>query len=213
MLLDPPPEVPAAGGRGWTRMLMILPMAAGAAAMGLMMGMQRGGVMTYVVGGMYGISILGMIAVMAVNQTGPGKREMIEARRQYMRRLAQLRAQVRATVRQQREAIHYRHPDPDSLWSTVTSGRLWERRRGDADFSVVRIGLGPQEVATPLIPPQTRRWTSWSRCARWRCAGSSPPTRWCPTCRWRSPCATSPTSTCAVPTTPYGGWSARWWPS
>ncbi|MEV4722104.1 type VII secretion protein EccCa [Micromonospora humida] len=156
VLLDPPPEVPAAGGRGWTRMLMILPMAAGAAAMGLMMGMQRGGVMTYVVGGMYGISILGMIAVMAVNQTGPGKREMIEARRQYMRRLAQLRAQVRATVRQQREAIHYRHPDPDSLWSTVTSGRLWERRRGDADFSVVRIGLGPQEVATPLIPPQTR---------------------------------------------------------
>ncbi|GHJ05928.1 hypothetical protein TPA0907_02950 [Micromonospora humidisoli] len=44
VLLDPPPEVPAAGGRGWTRMLMILPMAAGAAAMGLMMGMQRGGV-------------------------------------------------------------------------------------------------------------------------------------------------------------------------
>lgn len=156
VILDPPPEVPAAGGRGWTRMLMILPMAAGAAAMGLMMGMQRGGVMTYVVGGMYGVSILGMIAVMVVNQSGPGKREMIESRRQYLRRLAQLRAQVRNTVRQQREAIHYRHPDPDSLWSTVTSGRLWERRRGDADFSVVRIGLGPQEVATPLIPPQTR---------------------------------------------------------
>ena len=98
VILDPPPEVPAAGGRGWTRMLMILPMAAGAAAMGLMMGMQRGGVMTYVVGGMYGVSILGMIAVMVVNQSGPGKREMIESRRQYMRRLAQLRAQVRNTV-------------------------------------------------------------------------------------------------------------------
>ncbi|RKN17934.1 type VII secretion protein EccCa [Micromonospora musae] len=156
VLLDPPPEVPPAGGRGWTRMLMILPMAAGAAAMGLMMGMQRGGVMTYVVGGMYGVSILGMIAVMVVNQSGPGKKEMIESRRQYMRRLAQLRAQVRATIRQQREALHYRHPDPDALWSTVTSGRLWERRRGDADFGVVRIALGPQEVATPLVPPQSR---------------------------------------------------------
>ena len=54
VLLDPPPEVPPAGGKGWTRMLMILPMGAGAAAMGLMMGVQRGGPMTYVAGSMYG---------------------------------------------------------------------------------------------------------------------------------------------------------------
>jgi S-DNA-T family DNA segregation ATPase FtsK/SpoIIIE len=156
VLLDPPPEVPTATGKAWTRMLMVLPMAAGAAAMGLMMGVQRGGPLIYVAGAMYGVSILGMIGVMAVNQAGPGKREMIETRRQYMRRLSQLRAQVRAAIRQQREAIHYRHPDPAELWSLVGGARLWERRRGDADFSVVRIGLGPQEVATALVPPQTR---------------------------------------------------------
>jgi S-DNA-T family DNA segregation ATPase FtsK/SpoIIIE len=156
VLLDPPPEVPNAVGKGWTRMLTILPMAAGAGAMGLMMGVQRGGPLTYVAGGMYGISILGMIAVMVTSQSGPGKREMIESRRQYMRKLTQQRAQVRNTIRQQREAIHYRHPNPDALWSTASSGRLWERRRGDADFGVVRIGLGPQEIATPLVPPQTR---------------------------------------------------------
>ncbi len=156
VLLDPPPEVPNAAGRTWQRMLMVLPMAAGAGAMGLMMGVQRGGALTYVAGGMYGVSILGMIAMMATQQAGPGKREMIEARRQYMRRLSQLRAQIRHTIRAQRDAIHYRHPEPSALWSTVTSGRLWERRRGDADFTVVRIGLGSQEVATPLIPPQTR---------------------------------------------------------
>jgi S-DNA-T family DNA segregation ATPase FtsK/SpoIIIE len=156
VLLDPPPEIPEATGRAWTRMLMILPMAAGAAAMGLMMGVGRGGPLTYVAGGMYGVSILGMIAVMAVNQSGPGKREMMAARRQYLRRLAQLRAQVRHTIGLHRAAIHYRHPHPDALWSTASSGRLWERRRGDADFGVVRIGLGPQEIATPLIPPQTR---------------------------------------------------------
>jgi DNA segregation ATPase FtsK/SpoIIIE, S-DNA-T family len=156
VLLDPPPEIPPPGGKAWTRMLMILPMGAGAAAMGLMMGVGRGGPLTYVAGGMYGVSILGMIAMMAVNTTGPGKREMIEARRQYMRRLAQLRAQVRASIRQQREAIHYRHPEPDALWPMVGGGRLWERRRGDADFTVVRIAVGPQEVATRLVPPQTR---------------------------------------------------------
>jgi S-DNA-T family DNA segregation ATPase FtsK/SpoIIIE len=106
---------------------------------------------------MYGVSILGMIAVQFATQSGgPSKREMVEARRQYMRRLSQLRAQVRATIREQREAISYRHPEPDALWSTVSSFRLWERRRADGDFGVVRIGTGPQEIATRLVPPQTR---------------------------------------------------------
>ncbi|MEV6306872.1 type VII secretion protein EccCa [Actinoplanes sp. NPDC051861] len=156
VLLDPPPEVPPPSGKGWTRMMMILPMGAGAAAMGLMMGAGRGGPITYVAGAMYGISTLGMIAMMATSTTGPGKREMIESRRQYLRHLARLRVQVRAAIRQQREALYYRNPDPATLWSLTDSGRLWERRRGDADFTVVRIAVGPQEVATRLIPPQTR---------------------------------------------------------
>jgi S-DNA-T family DNA segregation ATPase FtsK/SpoIIIE len=156
VILDPPTELPTPKGQAWSRLLMVLPMAAGATAMGLMMGVNHGGPLTYVAGGMYGVSILGMIAMMAMNQGGPGKRAMIEARRQYLRRLAQLRAQVRGTIRQQREAVQYRHPEPAMLWSTTTGARLWERRRGDPDFGVVRIGLGPQEIATRLVPPQTR---------------------------------------------------------
>ena len=156
ILLEPPPELPDAAGRSWARLLSMLPMAAGTAAMGLMMSQGRGGPITYVAGGMYGISTLGMMATMVAGQSGPGKREMIEARRQYMRRLSSQRAQVRGVIRRQRDAVHYRHPDPDALWSTVGSGRLWERRRGDADFAVVRLGLGPQALSTPLIPPQTR---------------------------------------------------------
>ncbi|KHD76633.1 type VII secretion protein EccC [Actinoplanes utahensis] len=154
--LDPPPEIPPPEGKGWSRMLMILPMGAGAAAMGLMMGTQQRGPIAYVAGAMYGVSMLGMMAMMATNTGGPGKREMIEARRQYLRHLSQLRAQVRATIRQQREALYYRNPDPATLWTFTDSGRLWERRRGDADFTVVRIAVGPQEVATRLVPPQTR---------------------------------------------------------
>jgi S-DNA-T family DNA segregation ATPase FtsK/SpoIIIE len=137
--------------------MTILPMAAGTAAMGLMMGAGRSGPLAYVAGGMYGVSVLGMIGMQIFNQsTGQTKQQMVEARRQYMRRLSQQRAKVRTTIRQQREALYYRHPDPDTLWSTVASARLWERRRSDADFGVVRIGLGPQEILTPLIPPQTR---------------------------------------------------------
>jgi S-DNA-T family DNA segregation ATPase FtsK/SpoIIIE len=157
LILDPPPEAPQPSGKNWQRMMMIMPMAAGGAAMGLMMGSQRGGPLAYVAGGMYGVSIIGMIAAQLANQGGTAsKREMIEARRQYMRRLSQLRAGVRTTIERQREAMFYQHPAPETLWSTAASARLWERRRSDGDFGVVRIGMGPQEIATPLVPPQTR---------------------------------------------------------
>jgi S-DNA-T family DNA segregation ATPase FtsK/SpoIIIE len=158
VILDPPPELPdAGGGRSWGRMVMLMPMAAGGAAMGLMMGAQRPGPLSYVAGGMYGVSMLGMIAsqLSSMGNT-PSKRDMAETRRQYLRRLSQQRAQVLATIRRQREALAYRHPEPQAVWAVTADGRRWERRRDDADFGVVRVGLGPQELATPLVPPQTR---------------------------------------------------------
>ena len=79
----------------------------------------------------------------------PKKAEMTAARRDYLRHLAVLRRKVRDTADHQREGLHYRHPDPTTLWSVVGSFRLWERRPGDGDFGVVRIGLGPQATRFP----------------------------------------------------------------
>ncbi|SFB40569.1 DNA segregation ATPase FtsK/SpoIIIE, S-DNA-T family [Amycolatopsis marina] len=159
VLLEPPPENPSPGNRSWGRLLMILPMLGMAGGMTLMMGAGRGaGPIMYIAGGLMGIGILGMIGFQVLSQQGQGasKQEMVLNRRRYMRRLSQLRAQVRDTVSRQREAMFYRHPDPDRLWSTVQSGRLWERRKGDWDFTVARIGVGSQELATPLVPPETK---------------------------------------------------------
>ena len=39
------------------------------------------------------------------------------------------------------------------LWGEAMSRRVWERRATDADFGVVRVGLGPQSLATPLVAP------------------------------------------------------------
>ena len=161
VVLEPPPEIPNAAGKGWSRMLMIMPMAAGAAAMGLMMGVQRGGPLAYVAGGMYGVSTLGMIAAQVAGQAGgQSKRDMIDARRQYMRRLSQLRAQVRTTIRQQREAIFYRHPDPQSLWST-------QRQRAAVGAAPIRSGFRccthrpwparTRDPADPAADPAGRR--------------------------------------------------------
>ncbi|GHE14693.1 type VII secretion protein EccCa [Klenkia taihuensis] len=156
VVVDPPPELPGAAGRRWTQVLMVLPMLAGAGAMALLFTGGRGGPLGYLAGGLLGVSALGMVVMMVANSGGTSKAEMAEARRGYLRHLALHRQKVRANAVQQRRAMLYRHPDPDQLWVTAASHRLWERRRDHADFGVVRIGIGPLALATPIVPPQTR---------------------------------------------------------
>ncbi|MGL5866907.1 MAG: type VII secretion protein EccCa [Dermatophilaceae bacterium] len=155
--LEPPPEIPPPSSQRWMQMLMIVPMIAGAAAMALMMSGRSGGMLMYVAGGLFGVSMLGMILVQIVNQGGgPSKLEMALTRREFMRQLAQQRRAVRSTARDQRRAASYRHPAPDRLWATAASFRLWERRSDDPDFGVLRLGLGPQQLATRIVPPETK---------------------------------------------------------
>src|SRR5207249_2805182 len=118
-------------------------------------GNQRGP-LQWVVGLMFGVSALGMLATSWGQDSGPKKAELMARRRDYMRYLASLRRRARRAVREQREAAFYQHPDPEKLWSTAASSRLWERRAGDADHAVVRVALGPQELATLLIPPPSQ---------------------------------------------------------
>ncbi|MFY1635102.1 type VII secretion protein EccCa [Solwaraspora sp. WMMB335] len=154
VLLDAPPEVPPPGGRSWGQLMMLLPMLAGSVAMALMFAGRGGTTLSYVTGGLFGLSAIGMLASQLSNQAGgPSKQEMAQRRREYMGHLSRQRRRVLKTVRRQREAAFYRHPDPPALWSVPVGPRLWERRRGDPDFATVRVGLGPQELATPLVPP------------------------------------------------------------
>src|SRR3712207_6417990 len=136
--------------------MMALPMLGGSVAMAMMFG-RGGGTYSYVVGGLFGVSALAMVASQWGSSSGtPKKAEMMAARREYLRHLASLRRRVRDTAARQRTGLYYRHPDPAQLWSTVGSYRLWERRRTDPDFGVVRVAVGPQTLATPLNPPVTR---------------------------------------------------------
>ncbi|HYN94301.1 MAG TPA: type VII secretion protein EccCa [Pilimelia sp.] len=156
LVVDAPPEIPQATGGRWQQLLMTLPMLGGSVAMAMMFG-RGGGAYSYVVGAMFGVSSLAMLATSWGSASGsPKKAEMMTARREYLRHLASLRKRVRQTAARQRSGQFYRHPDPGQLWSTVASHRLWERRKSDPDFGVVRVGIGPQTLATPLVPPVTR---------------------------------------------------------
>ncbi|MFC0030697.1 type VII secretion protein EccCa [Micromonospora chaiyaphumensis] len=152
--VEAPPEIPAVAGGRWQQALMVLPMLGGTVAMAMMFG-RGGGAYSYVVGGMFGLSSVAML-VTSWGSAGPKRSEMMAARREYLRHLAALRRRVRETAGAQRAGLYYRHPDPGRLWSTVDSHRVWERRPGDPDFAVVRVGVGPQTLATPLLPPVTR---------------------------------------------------------
>ncbi|MDT5039938.1 MAG: segregation ATPase FtsK/SpoIIIE, family, partial [Actinoplanes sp.] len=161
LAVDAPPEIPQAAGGRWQQAMMALPMLGGSVAMAMMMGRGSAGAggagpLAYVIGGLFGVSSLAMLATSFGSNGSPKKAEMMAARREYLRHLAGLRRRVRDTAVRQREGLLYRHPDPVQLWSTAGSYRVWERRPADADFGVVRLALGPQTLATPLIPPVTR---------------------------------------------------------
>ena len=147
VLLESPPELPEPTPRGLGQLLMILPMFCGVGAMAFLYAGKGGGMMTYVAGGLFGVSMLGMAIGSLASSGGKDKAELNAERRDYLRYLAQMRKRTRRAAEQQRAALAWRHPEPDALWSIAASRRLWERRPTDDDFGEVRIALGPQKLA------------------------------------------------------------------
>src|SRR5256886_9341523 len=98
--------------------MMLLPMLTGTVATAMMFAGRQGGTYAYVVGAVFGVSSLGMLATSFGTTTGqPKKAEMMAARREYLRHLAALRRKVREHADRQRDGLHYRHPDPTTAWS------------------------------------------------------------------------------------------------
>ncbi len=134
-----------------------LPMAAMAGMSGLMMtaGGPSNPLMMVSSGGM-ALSMGGMMLGQMGRGAGERKFKLNGERRDYYRYLAQTRRKVRRAASQQREALEWNSPPPESLWSLVMSGRIWERRPRDQDFAAIRIGTGSQKLAVELIAPETK---------------------------------------------------------
>ncbi|MFI7677942.1 type VII secretion protein EccCa [Actinophytocola sp. NPDC049390] len=156
LILQAPPEIPAPPARQWAQLLTVLPMVAMMAAMLVMYSGSMTGSIRFVIYGLMGVGMLGMVAMGLLQGGGPSKREMGHARRKYLRDLAQHRLRVRRAVRRQRTVMAYLHPAPAQLWWLAASYRLWERRRDDPDFGVARIGTGALAPAMTLIAPDTK---------------------------------------------------------
>ncbi|NUT20406.1 MAG: type VII secretion protein EccCa [Hamadaea sp.] len=153
IVLEPPSEIPEPEGGMGSRLMMILPMMAGAVAMMLLFAGNSGGLLRMITGGLLGVAMLGMVGTQFSRFAGSSKGEMTKLRRGYLFELSGVRRTVRSAIRTQRAAEYFRHPEPGLLWSLVDSSRLWERRPADPDFGQVRLGLGARDLATPLVPP------------------------------------------------------------
>ncbi|ADD40124.1 type VII secretion protein EccC [Stackebrandtia nassauensis] len=156
LVLEPPPDLPTPGQRSVGQMLMLLPMLAMVGAMVFMYAGRGGGVLMMVVGGLFGVSMLGMFVGSFLTSGGDQKAAQTTARRDYMRYLSQTRRQVRRAAIQQRESMRWRHPAAGTLWAMAASTRLWERRFSDTDFGELRMSLGKQRLAVSLVTPETK---------------------------------------------------------
>ena len=161
LLLESPPEIPAPqGAKSFGAVLRMLPMVAGAGAMAMMMMSSAGGgggvTLKTVMGGMYGVSMMGMM----MSQMGRGNddtaAQLDAARRDYFRYLGQTRKKVRQAAEAQRKAVMWRHPAPDVLWALAGQRRMWERRPDADDFASIRISEGPQQFAQRITPPESK---------------------------------------------------------
>ncbi|AXK35396.1 type VII secretion protein EccCa [Streptomyces armeniacus] len=153
LTLEPPPELPRGQQEGM--LMQVLPMLGmgGSVVFFFMPGAHP---FMRIMGLVMVASTIAMVIAMVVRFRRGTQGQMSDMRRDYLKYLAQTRRKVRKTARKQRDAQFYLHPSPEQLWALVAEGsRVWERRPGDDDFGQVRIGLCAQQLATPLVAPET----------------------------------------------------------
>ncbi|WP_233620653.1 type VII secretion protein EccCa [Amycolatopsis sp. WAC 01416] len=152
---EPPtlPEVQRSAGA----VMMYLPMALSSTATVLLFVRPgENGAFSYLAAGLMTVSSMAMLVGQLGRSAGERKQKLNDARRDYLRYLAQSRRKVREVVTSQREALAWRHPDPTSLWSLPGTTRMWERDAQDDDFGEIRVARGPQRLAWRLNPLSTK---------------------------------------------------------
>ncbi len=153
LALQAPPEPEKVVPGGMLMRLLPLVMLAGSLGFIVVLGVRNP--TSWLFGGMFAISTLGMMAT-GGGRGGAARASTIdEGRRDYLRYLGQMRRTVQEAAAAQRVAAEAAHPEPEAWPAVVAGGRLWERSTADADFAHVRIGRGAQRLATRLIPPES----------------------------------------------------------
>lgn len=155
LVVDAPPHVPspAAGGL-LSRALSAVLAVGGIGVMAAALASGPGGARTPMFA-TFPIMLLGSTMVTALSGRGRRRGGGVDTDRlSYLEYLSRLRNIVLETAATQHDSLMWDHPDPDTLWTLIGGRRMWERRIADPDFCLVRVGTGPQPLATRLVAPQ-----------------------------------------------------------
>lgn len=100
--------------------------------------------------------IMMVMSTLAMLSGGGAKKssDLGKSRREYARHLTEIRSAIADSVRAQHRHLRHIHSDPADLWPLEATDRLWERSLDDANFAAVRVGLGIQSPATPVVAPE-----------------------------------------------------------
>jgi DNA segregation ATPase FtsK/SpoIIIE, S-DNA-T family len=190
--VDAPPPVPRSDGAGPLARL-VMPAVTLLAGVGMVAavvvsgGAGSGGVAPHnPMFLMFPIVMVGSAIATAV-QAGGGRRRAAELdadRSRYLTYLRSLGGRLSGAARTQQDSLYRCHPAPVALWALAGGPRMWERRRGGADFCRVRIGVGPVPAATMPIGPEVEpgdeadpvTWTALHRFVRAHSTVSAPAT-------------------------------------
>ena len=147
--------VPTIRGGGGGGMLMALMPIVGGAGMVMMM-MSSGNPIRMAIGSVMIVVVL-FTAVGAFARNRTGKRKQAEDDRvRFIEHLGQVEEEIRERAQTQRSEALMRNPAPEMLADVVRDPyRIWERRRGDEDFLITRIGSGIGELATHVFVKPT----------------------------------------------------------
>lgn len=152
LLLQPPPELTRPdSGNVW---LTALPALSGLGSVAYLFA-APGNAITYVAGSFFLFSSVAMVGGSLLRARSTQRSDAEHNRRDYLRYLARMREQVRRTAAAQWAAAERGAPAPGQLWAVAASQRLWERRPADPDCGWLRLGLGAQYLATPLVPGES----------------------------------------------------------
>lgn len=154
--LEAPPEIP--GVAPASPMARLIPVVMVVAMVGMVVFMVTSGAAANPTALLFPVMMgVSMLAMVASGGRGGASRaaELDQSRRDYVRYLDRVRADLDRTAHTQSVALRHAHPEPPSLIALVGSERMWERRPVDPDFLHVRAGTGSQRLLTRLVPPET----------------------------------------------------------
>ena len=146
LTLAPAPTIEEAGQSAGMMMRAVVPLIGG---LGLILIMISSGNMIRMIAGcaMITAAFIGVIAMIIHMKTGARKKAE-QKRTQYIAYLDRFQKDLAQESEQQRAYALRRHPAPEALVDVVREPtRLWERRRSDADFLVLRVGRGVGPLA------------------------------------------------------------------